>query len=349
MASITHSIGSVFQPIFHLFGWLLALFYGVVPNYAVAIAVLTIVIMGALTPFTIKSTKSMISMQRLQPEIKKLQQKYKGPENRQLLNEELMRLYREEGANPLGGCLPVLLQAPFLFILYSVIKGLSHLTTAGLAAPRYIPTSSKMYKDLIKSGGEVKSFGLNLSLKAIDITSHHGWVGAIPFFGIAAAAVGLQYFQMAQINNRNRKTGQPMPSQQQAIQRFMPIIFAYIYLVIPAAVVLYMIVSTVIRIITQDLMFRAGVTDPNRNNSKPVERALPAGEKTDDEESPVEKPTPKSTAKPAPKPAPKPGPKPAPTSGSTPPPRKPAHTPRPPLKNSPSQPRSRAKRKRKAR
>ncbi len=341
MASITHSIGSVFQPIFHLFGWLLAIFYGVVPNYAVAIAVLTIVIMGALTPFTIKSTKSMISMQRLQPEIKKLQQKYKGPENRQLLNEELMRLYREEGANPLGGCLPVLLQAPFLFILYSVIKGLSHLNNAGAAAPRYIPTHSKMYLDLIKSGGEVKSFGLNLSLKAIDITSHHGWVGAIPFFCIAAAAVGLQYFQMAQINNRNRKTGQPMPSQQQAIQRFMPIIFAYIYLVIPAAVVLYMIVSTIIRIITQDLMFRAGVTDPSRNNSKPIERSLPAGEKSEVEEPPVEKPTPKPTAKPAPKPAPK--------SGPTPPASKPAHTPRPPLKNAPSQPRSRAKRKRKAR
>ena len=57
--------------------------------------------------------------------MKKLQQKYKGPENRQLLNEEMMKLYREEGVNPVGGCLPMLLQAPFLFILYSVIKGLA--------------------------------------------------------------------------------------------------------------------------------------------------------------------------------------------------------------------------------
>ena len=116
MASLKHTIGSIFQPIFHLFGWMLAFLYGLIPNYAVAIALLTIVIMGALTPFTVKSTKSMMAMQKLQPEIKKLQQKYKGPENRQTLNEELMRLYREEGANPVGGCLPVLLQAPFLFI-----------------------------------------------------------------------------------------------------------------------------------------------------------------------------------------------------------------------------------------
>jgi YidC/Oxa1 family membrane protein insertase len=141
MKSFAHTIGSIFQPVFHLFGWILAFFYGLIPNYAIAIALLTIVIMGALTPFTIKSTKSMMSMQKLQPEIKKLQQKYKGAENRQLLNEELMRLYKEEGANPVGGCLPVLLQAPFLFILYSVIKGLSNQVLVHgvrVAQPRYI-------------------------------------------------------------------------------------------------------------------------------------------------------------------------------------------------------------------
>ncbi|MGH9021061.1 MAG: membrane protein insertase YidC [Acidimicrobiales bacterium] len=327
MASITHTIGSVFQPIFRLFGWLLALFYGVVPNYAVAITALTIVIMGVLTPFTIKSTKSMISMQRLQPEIKKLQQKYKGPENRAALNEELMRLYREEGANPLGGCLPLLLQAPFLFILYSVIKGLSHLNNAGAAAPRYIPTSSTMYRDLIHSMGQVKAFGMDLSLKPFPISAHNGWVGAIPFFIFVAVAVGLQYFQMAQINNRNRKTGQSVPSQQQTIQRVMPILFAYIYLVIPAAVVLYMIVSTIIRIITQDLMFRAGVTDPTRNGAKPVERALPAAEASEPDSPPALK----APTKPA-------APRPKPTAA------KPS-TPRP----APAQSRSRSKRKRKAR
>jgi YidC/Oxa1 family membrane protein insertase len=291
MASITHTIGSVFQPIFHLFGWLLAFFYGLIPNYAVAITLLTIVIMGALTPFTIKSTKSMIAMQKLQPEIKKLQAKYKGPENRQILNEELMRLYREEGANPIGGCLPVLLQAPFLFILYSVIRGLSYLNDKGVSAPRYIPHSSKMYHELVGSLGQIKSFGMDLSLKPFPISAHGSWVGALPFFAFVAAAVALQYFQMAQMNSRNRKTGQAMPSQQQAMQRFLPIIFAYFYLVIPAAVVLYMIVSTIIRIITQDLMFRAGVSNPN----KAGERSLPA----------VEKPAaePAAPAKPAAKPA----------------------------------------------
>lgn len=320
MASITHSIGAVFQPVFHLFGWLLAFFYGLIPNYAVAITLLTVVIMGALTPFTIKSTKSMMAMQKLQPEIKKLQQKYKGPENRQTLNEELMRLYREEGANPIGGCLPVLLQAPFLFILYSVIRGLSYIDAQGKAAPRYIPHSSKMYHELIHSLGQIKAFGMDLSLKPFPISAHGSWVGALPFFAFVAAAVGLQYFQMAQMNSRNRKTGQPMPSQQQMMQRFLPIIFAYFYLVIPAAVVLYMIVSTLIRIITQDLMFRAGVSNPN----KASDRSLPALGKAVDESGPA----PADPAPPTPAKAP-------PAKPSTPKPQQ--------------QTRSKSKRKRKAR
>ncbi len=278
MASITHSIGAIFQPIFHLFGWMLAFLYGLIPNYAVAIALLTIIIMGALTPFTVKSTKSMMAMQKLQPEIKKLQQKYKGPENRQVLNEELMRLYREEGANPVGGCLPVLLQAPFLFILYSVIRGLTNITPAGVVQPRYIPTTSKMYHNLIASHGQINAFGMDLNLKPF---SHHSSLGAtIPFFVLVALAVGLQYFQMAQMNNRNKKTGQAMPSQQQMLQRFLPVFFAYFYIVIPAAVVLYMIVSTIIRIITQDLMFRAGVSNPNKEK----ERAIPAVGKSESSE-----------------------------------------------------------------
>jgi YidC/Oxa1 family membrane protein insertase len=300
MKSVSHAVGSFFQPIFHLFGWLVAFCYGLVPNYAIAIVMLTVVIMGALTPFTIKSTKSMMAMQKLQPEIKKLQQKYKGPENRQLLNEEMMKLYREEGANPVGGCLPVLLQAPFLFILYSVIKGLANKVLVHgrlVALPRYIPTTSKMYKNLIVSHGQIKAFGMDLNLKPFSV--HSSFEAQIPFFVFVAVAVALQYFQMAQMNNRNKKTGQAMPSQQQAMQRFLPIIFAYFYLIIPAAVVLYMIISTLIRIITQDLMFRAGVSNPHKNGV----RAIPAPESKETKETKAEeepstlKPQPQSRSK----------------------------------------------------
>ena len=275
MQSLFHSISSIFQPVFSLFGWLMAFFYGIIPNYAFAIVMLTIVIMGVLTPFTVKSTKSMMAMQKIQPEMKKLQVKYKGPENRQALNEEMMKLYKEHGVNPIGGCLPMLLQAPFLFILYSVIKGLSNevLVNGKLAAqPRYIPSHGKMHDAIVLAGGHIKSFGMDLSLKPF---SAHGSTGAaIPFFVFVAIAVGLQYFQMAQMTNRNKKTGVSVPSQQQTLQKIMPILFAYFYMVIPAAVVLYMIISTVIRIITQDVLFRTGVSDPGKIQEKEIPGAV---------------------------------------------------------------------------
>lgn len=336
MHAISHFFGTIFSPIFHLIGWMLAFLYGLIPNYAIAIVLLTIIIMGVLTPFTVKSTKSMMSMQKLQPEIKKLQQKYKGPENRQLLNEELMKLYREEGVNPLGGCLPLLLQAPFLFILYSTIKGLAFTvkTASGKikAEPRYIPHSSKMYQNLIHSVGHINVWGMDLSLRPFPISSHGTVLKSLPFFAFVAIAVGLQYFQMAQMNNRMTKTGQSMPSQQQTMQRILPIVFAYFYLVIPAAVVLYMIISTGIRIITQDIMFRTGISNPNKHA-----RPQPA---TGVVEVPPAVEAPK-TKPPAPRPASS-GP-----SKTTRPGARPGSQPKPPAPQ--SQSRSRAKRKRKAR
>ena len=85
---------------FQLFANVLAWFYEPVPNYAAAIALLTLAVMVILTPLTLKSTKSMLQMQRLQPEIRRLQQQHKG--DRQRLNEEMMKLYQEHKINPLG-------------------------------------------------------------------------------------------------------------------------------------------------------------------------------------------------------------------------------------------------------
>ena len=129
--ALFHLIGEIFHPIFELFGLILAGLYSVWPNYGFAIAGLTILIMLALTPVTVKSTKSMIAMQRLQPEMKKLQAKYKGAENREMLNQEMMRLYKENGTSPFGACLPSLLQMPFLIVLYTLIRGLSTTVTRG--------------------------------------------------------------------------------------------------------------------------------------------------------------------------------------------------------------------------
>jgi YidC/Oxa1 family membrane protein insertase len=101
-------------------GSILSFFYQVIPSYGVAIILLTILVRVVLLPLTLKQLRSMQAMQRIQPKVKELQRKYKG--NRQKLNEELMKLYKEHQVNPLGGCLPLLLQLPIFFALYRVLS-----------------------------------------------------------------------------------------------------------------------------------------------------------------------------------------------------------------------------------
>jgi YidC/Oxa1 family membrane protein insertase len=114
---------------FQALAWLVSICYQLIPNYGIAITLMTIVVMLVLTPLTWKSTRSMLEMQRLQPEIKKLQAKHK--DDRQKLNEEMMAFYKEHKINPVGGCLPMVLQMPVFFIMYRVIRGLAHTAIVG--------------------------------------------------------------------------------------------------------------------------------------------------------------------------------------------------------------------------
>jgi len=260
-------IGEVFHPLFELFGLILAGIYAVIPNYTVAITGLTILIMLALTPVTVKSTKSMLAMQRLQPEMKKLQAKYKGPENREALNAEMMKLYKENGTSPFGACLPSLLQMPFLIVLYSLIRGLSYgvMNKQGeviVATPRYIPKGSQIYKNLVENKGQMYTwFGTDLSKS--PWTAFHDHIGfhVIPYLVLIGGAIFLQYYQMKQMNSRNPGAAAANPQMQQ-MQKFFPIIFGVIYLRVPAGATIYMVVSSAMRIGTQELMFRTGMVTP---------------------------------------------------------------------------------------
>ncbi len=277
--SLFKLIGEIFHPLFELFGLILAGLYAVWPNYGFAITGLTIIIMAALTPVTVKSTKSMLAMQRLQPEMKKLQAKYKGPENREMLNQEMMRLYKENGTSPFGACLPSLLQMPFLIVLYTLIRGLSNTVSRGASyvnaagqtavchaktcgAPRYIPVNSQMHTALVNSQGQMHWwFGMDLSSLPLQ---HHGASQAlltIPYLVLIVAAMFLQYYQMRQMNSRNPQAAAANP-QMQTMQKFFPIIFGVIYLRVPAGATIYMVVSSAMRIGTQEVMFRTGIVEP---------------------------------------------------------------------------------------
>jgi YidC/Oxa1 family membrane protein insertase len=265
-SSLAHVVGVIFHPVFVVLATLLAAIYGLTASYGLAIIGLTFVIMAVLMPLTIRSTRSTIAMQRLAPEIKRLQQQYKGGENREQLNRELMRVYKEEGVNPAGSCLPLFLQMPVLIVLYDVIKGLSnrlitlvHGHAVALAHPRYIPTSSRLYHQLVASHGAMNWLGIDLAVKAFS--THAQWVAFLPYVALVLVAVGLQYVLLAQTRKRSPATAEGIP-QMRTVQRFLPILSAPVYLVIPAAVVLYTIVSTAVRIGTQVLLFRRGTAEP---------------------------------------------------------------------------------------
>jgi YidC/Oxa1 family membrane protein insertase len=99
--------------------YVLVFFYGFLKNYGLAIILLTVIIKLLFWPLTHKSFASMKAMQKLQPEMQKLRDKFKNDKER--LNRELMELYKTHRVNPLGGCLPMLVQIPVFFALYKVL------------------------------------------------------------------------------------------------------------------------------------------------------------------------------------------------------------------------------------
>jgi YidC/Oxa1 family membrane protein insertase len=111
---------SFLAPMTRLFSWLLRVFYGLVPNYGVAIILLTLLVKLVTFPLTQKSLKSMQGMAALQPKMKALQEKYKDDKQKQ--SQELMKLYKQAGTNPIAGCLPMLLQFPFFIGLYYALQ-----------------------------------------------------------------------------------------------------------------------------------------------------------------------------------------------------------------------------------
>jgi len=91
-----------------------------IPNYGLAIIIFTVAVKVVLYPLTFKQLKSMRKMQEIQPKVKELQKKYKG--NQQKMQQGMMELYQKEGVNPLGGCLPLVIQMPILYSLFRSLR-----------------------------------------------------------------------------------------------------------------------------------------------------------------------------------------------------------------------------------
>ncbi len=266
---LASTIGQIGHPFYVLFAQVLAYCYEVVPNYAIAIGMLTLAVMVVVFPITLRGTRGMMKMQLLAPELKRLQTKYKvvpgmsvaeRQDMRQRQQQEMMAVYKENNVSPAGGCLPMVMQFPIFIILYGTVRGLIHQQLVGTGKlahlvpdPLYISHSSKIYHAIQASGGQLKSFGVNLA----DSVRTSGLSGTqkIPLIAMILVAILLQYIQMKQLNGRNPAAAAANPQMQQ-MQKFLPLIFAVIYISIPAAVNVYFIVSSLFRIGQQEVMYR---------------------------------------------------------------------------------------------
>ena len=235
---------------FDLIATVLAWFYQLVPNYAVAIAMLTVLIMLLLTPLTLKSTKSMLELQRIQPEMKRIQQAHKG--DRQAMNEELMALYKEHKVNPLGGCLPLLIQAPIWIVMFRVLRGITYKSAESkpFFAPKYLDHSTQLYQDLSHST-QMRAFGLDLANSAAQALQDT-FVKALPYLILVAIVVITYFVQQRQITARNKNNptinDNPAAAQQQMIMKIFPIFSGVFAFIVPAALAWYFLVQNVFRI-----------------------------------------------------------------------------------------------------
>src|SRR3989344_4707493 len=137
----------LYQPIFNA----LVFIYNIIPGHDIGIAIvlLTVIIKIVLNPLTAKSLRSQRALQKIQPKIQELQQKHKHQKD--VLSQELMKLYKEEKVNPFSSCLPILIQLPFLIAVFSVFRN-------GLTDPE----SLKMLYPLVHNTGSINSFSFGI-------------------------------------------------------------------------------------------------------------------------------------------------------------------------------------------
>ncbi len=116
------------RPIQNVLEYIVVFLYkNIISNYGIVIILLTVIVRIVLIPLTISQTKSMAKMQKLQPELKELQKKYK--DDKQKLQQETMEFYKKNNVNPLAGCLPLLLQMPVFFALFQALRNPSEIVT----------------------------------------------------------------------------------------------------------------------------------------------------------------------------------------------------------------------------
>ncbi len=203
--------------------WLLNFFNAYVHNYGIAIILVTILIKLAFWPITQKGMKSMKNMQKLQPKVAKLKEKFKDDPTK--MNQEMMAMYKTYKVNPIGGCLPMFIQIPFFFALYKVLMSAIELRHA----PFMLWINDLSAPDRLMIG--------------FDIPYIHG----IPVLTLLMGAS--MYLQQ-------KMTPTTADPTQAKIMQFLPIIFTFMFINFASGLVLYWFVNNLLSILQQQLINR---------------------------------------------------------------------------------------------
>jgi YidC/Oxa1 family membrane protein insertase len=246
---------------------LLAWFYSLTNDYIISIALIAAVVMAITTPLTLKSTKGMLEMQRLAPEMRKLQNEHRN--DRQKLNEEMMKLYQEHKVNPMASCLPIAAQMPIFFVMFRILRGLVYrpsetngaqeVAAATLRAigsddtvqgfiPRFLNQDSDLYLSLY-GRTDMPSWGFNLDLSAFQAIGNGVGQGLI--YTLLVVALGALYFGQQKMVAARAAISPTMSATQQKLMQYLPVFFAVFQIFFLSALVFYYIFQTLLRILQQ--------------------------------------------------------------------------------------------------
>ncbi|MFD5709925.1 membrane protein insertase YidC [Streptomyces pharetrae] len=208
--------------------------------WGLSIVSLVILIRICLIPLFVKQIKATRAMQTLQPEMKKIQERYKNDRQRQ--SEEMMKLYKETGTNPLSSCLPILAQSPFFFALYHVLNSIASNDTIGVINER-----------LLESAQKAHIFGAPLAAKFTDSSDKVEALGSsITDVRVVTAIMIIlmslsQFYTQRQLMTKNVDTTvkTPFMQQQKMLMYVFPVIFAVFGINFPVGVLVYWLTTNV--------------------------------------------------------------------------------------------------------
>ena len=238
------------QPIMVAVAWIMVQFHSLLTSigmdpdggtaWTLSIVGLVIVIRVLLIPLFFKQIKASRGMQLLQPEMQKIQKKYKGktdPASREAMSRETMELYRKHGTNPFASCLPILLQSPIFFALFRVLNSLKPLSEGTYARGDHI---GPMTADLAGSAESATIFGAPLSGTFMQANGDiHIQIVTI---ALIVAMSATTFFTQRQLTRKNMPPAAlegPMAQQQKVLLYVLPLIFAFSGVNFPIGVLIY--------------------------------------------------------------------------------------------------------------